>query len=117
MILKEVVEYQKSNYPIDYSVATITTASVANRVAWKQKQSINLKTYSTAITQKGITEHMAAKCAGSSLTYQDLKNVCRLHGLNGFMTLFTSVHSSNGKPRITKATNVIKKLFKYINKE
>ena len=75
----------------------------------------NLKTYTGAITNKAVTEHMARKLSGSSLKLEDLAKVVKFYGLAGFEELICG--HQDGKARITKTKAVVKKLFNYINKE
>ena len=42
----------------------------------------NLKTYTGAITNKAVTEHMARKLSGSSLKLEDLAKVVKFYGLD-----------------------------------
>ena len=93
----------------------MNTPSVATRVAWNQNLINNLKTYTGAITNKAVTEHMARKLSGSSLKLEDLAKVVKLNGLAGFEELICG--HQDGKARITKTKAVVKKLFNYINKE
>ena len=105
------MEHQASERPVDILSSTLSTASVSRRVAWKERTKHILKSYTPAITNKGVTEF-----SSSGLDFEMLVKICKLQGQDGFTKTLTARQNDN-KPRITNVKSVINKLFKYIQKQ
>ena len=99
-------------YWIMICITIILASSVVTWIIWDTIVicmgdffSRNLKTYTGAITNKAVTEHMARKLSGSSLKLEDLAKVVKFNGLAGFEELICG--HQDGKARITKTKAVV----------
>ena len=105
---------QSVTKPVDLTPATMTVKSVYERVQWKNNLKSHLKSYSAAVANKGLTDFIATKLAGSSLNYSDCVKIVQIRGLEGLTDVLG--HKHDGKPRVTSCKTVVKKLFNYITK-
>ena len=94
----------------------ITLESAISEINWCDRKNVNLRTLESLFKGKDhpVSKAIAAKIAGSGLTYGHLKCVLERSGPEGLTDLLQS--KVRGSVRVTARENIINKIIAYLQK-